>query len=97
MPRAALQYYEKCFFQNKRFVLEAKIWVIADSRYPDGVKYSLVFIDTKTGRKVLLDNHQPKGHHLHLDDNEFTYNYVNDKLLIGDFKSLVFQHFGVSI
>jgi len=97
MAKASLQFYEKNYFENKRFILEAKVWSVEDERYPDGVKYSLVFFDMKTGRKVLLDNHQPKGHHFHLDDAEFPYSYISDKQLIVDFKSYIYQHFGVTV
>ena len=67
------------------------------SRYPDGIKYGLLFVDLKTGRRVLMDNHHPKGHHIHLDDKEQTYEYRNDDKLIEDFKRFVLDHMGVAI
>lgn len=81
-----------------RFIMELKIHEISDDvRYEDGVKYSLVFIDLKNKRRVLMDNHAPKGHHFHLDDKEYLYEYLSDDDLIEKFKSLVMDHFGVKI
>lgn len=97
MAKLLEEYSERNYFDNKRYVLETKIWLLDDHRYPSGVKFSLIFIDTKTGRKVLIDNHHPKGPHIHLDDDEFGYAYVDEKKLIADFKAHVFGHFGVKI
>lgn len=80
---------------KKKYILELSIHRIkSDTRYPDKIKYSLIFMETKTGRKVLMDNHHPKGHHLHLDDLELKYDYVDNDSLILDFKRYVFEHFG---
>lgn len=68
-----------------------------DNRYPDGVKYSLIFLDSKTGDRVLLDNHQPKGPHVHLGQEEISYEYVDDERLLTDFKLFVLQHMGVKL
>lgn len=67
------------------------------SRYSDGIKYGLLLLDLKTGRRVLMDNHHPKGHHIHLDGIGFPYEYKNDEKLIEDFKAFVVDHFGVAI
>ena len=91
------EYSEKAYFEGGRYVLATQIWVVDDRRYSHGVKYSLIFVDTKTGRKVLLDNHHPKGPHVHLDDAEFLYDYRSEKQLVLDFRSFVYQHFGVKI
>lgn len=77
-----------------RFVMEIKVWQVDDRRYPSGLKYSLVFIEKKTGRKVLMDNHFPKKPHLHLDDQEMDYEFIDTARLIDDFRNYVFQHFG---
>ena len=69
--------------------MELRIYSIQNKRYPDRIKYSLIMIDSKSKKKVLMDNHHPKGHHFHLDHKEFEYNYKNE-----DFKNLHFQHFG---
>ena len=97
MGKPRLKFYEKSYLFGRRYVLEAKIWTVDDDRYKDGVKYSLIFVELRSGRKVLLDNHHPKGHHVHLDDQEFGYPYCGDKQLIADFKNYVYQHFGVNI
>jgi hypothetical protein len=97
MAKLIQEFYEKSYFDDRRFILETKIWLLEDKRYPSGVKFSLIFIDTKSGRKVLMDNHHPKGAHIHLDDKEFGYDYRDEKSLIRDFRTFVFQHFGVKI
>ena len=78
-------------------MLETKIWFVEDSRYPASVKYRLIFVDTKSGRRVLIDNHYPKGPHYHLDEKEFAYFYLDERQLVADFRALVFQHFGMNI
>lgn len=97
MGNSRLHFHEKSYVRGRRFLQELKIWYVDDSRYKDGVKYSLIFLELKTGRRVLLDNHHPKGHHIHLDDKEFAYEYRSDKQLVADFKTNVYQHFGVTI
>jgi len=78
--------------------MEMTIYEVGRSaRYPDGIKYGLVCLDLKTGRRVLLDNHHPKGHHVHVDDRQLPYVYVNDDKLIDDFKRLVLEHMRVTI
>lgn len=51
-------------------VSECEVQVGRTDKYPDGLKWGLICIDRVTGKKVLLDNHHPKGPHLHLDDKE---------------------------
>ena len=81
-----------------RFLLEMKIYQVGkSSKYKDGIKYGLILVDTKTGKRVLMDNHHPKGPHIHLDQKEISYEYVSDDKLIQDFKILVFQHMGVQL
>jgi hypothetical protein len=65
-------------------------------RYPRGVKYGLICIDSKTGRKE-LDNHHPKADHVHLDENEISYEFTTPEALVIDFKKLVLEHFGVKL
>ncbi len=67
------------------------------ARYPDGIKYGLLMVDLQTGKKVLMDNHHPKGHHLHIDETERPYEYRGDDELIEDFKRFVLDHMGVAI
>jgi len=80
-----------------RFVMEIKVWRVADKKYPHNLKYSLVFIERATGRKVLMDNHYPKKPHLHLDEIELPYKFVDVGTLLDDFRNHVFQHFGEKI
>jgi len=90
-------YYHKAKLQN-RFVLELNIHYISDSKqYPDNIKYRLICYDTKNRRKILFDNHAPKGHHLHIDENEFPYVFVDENQLIDDFQKHVLDHFGVRL
>lgn len=67
------------------------------TKYPVGIKYGLILIDIKTSKKVLMDNHHPKGPHIHLNEREMPYNFENEDKLIQDFKTLVFENMGVKI
>jgi hypothetical protein len=83
---------------HSRYVIELEILEVEDSvKYPDGIKYALICKDLKTGEYVLLDNHHPKGPHLHVNDDEFEYEYLNDDRLIEDFEKLVAKHLGVKL
>lgn len=96
-PKATPIYYFKEVVQ-KRYILEQTIHAVPlDNRYPDGVKYSLVFWDIKTDDKVLMDNHHPKGPHIHLGEKEMPYEYTDDETLLTDFKKYVLQHMGVKL
>ena len=44
-----------------------------------------------------MDNHHPKGHHVHLDDQERPYEFKNSDLLVDDFKAMVLQHLEVNL
>jgi len=95
--RAQLRYYAKDKIAG-RYVMELSIHEVGESeRYPDGVKYGLFFKDLMTGKFVLLDNHYPKGPHAHIGKEEFSYEYVDDERLIGDFMALIKQEFGVEL
>ncbi|MDP7321419.1 MAG: hypothetical protein QF441_12465 [Bacteriovoracaceae bacterium] len=93
MRKSKLIYYLKEQIKGK-YIMELKIHSVEDKRYANGVKYALLMIDPKSQKKVLMDNHHPKGPHFHLDEEEFDYQYKNDDVLIEDFKKLVLQHFG---
>lgn len=96
-PKATLIYYFRETIQN-RYVLEQSIHgVPLDGRYPDGVKYRFILADTKTGNRVLMDNHHPKGPHVHLGKAEIGYQYTDDQKLLSDFRKFVFQHMGVKL
>ena len=53
---------------------------------PEGVRYRLAFIP-KDARKpsVLYDNHHPKGHHKHINEDEMPYDFSNIERLMADF------------
>jgi len=96
MGKSKLSYYLKEEI-NGKFILELKIHTVTDTNYSEGVKYSLIMINPKTGEKVLMDNHHPKGPHFHLNADEFDYDYKDEDQLIEDFKKLASQHFGVKL
>ena len=80
--------------------MEMSVWEIPKKdlvRFPEGYKYKLILIELKTGKKVLMDNHHPKGHHVHLNDIEFDYVFVDLETLVKDFKSFCLKHMGVSV
>lgn len=64
---------------------------------PDGVKYGLICKDLTSGEFVLLDNHHPKGPHVHVNEQEFAYEYVSDDQLIADFEMFVLKELGVKL
>ncbi|PIR16651.1 MAG: hypothetical protein COV46_07560 [Deltaproteobacteria bacterium CG11_big_fil_rev_8_21_14_0_20_49_13] len=71
--------------------------VSKSARYPEGVKYGLILTEPKTGKQVLMDNHHPKGPHIHINDQELSYEYIDEKKLIKDFKKLVLINMEVKI
>jgi hypothetical protein len=94
---ARLVLWEKQRLQN-RFVLEMKIYAVTKSRkYPLGVRYALILVDTKTAARVLMGNHYPKGPHIHIGASELEYEFVDEDKLIQDFKSLVLENMGVML
>jgi YD repeat-containing protein len=76
------------FTDEVKGIEELKIWEVpVDEKNPDGIRYRLVYIPA--GRKspaVLYDNHHPKGHHKHIEGQEFDYAYSGVDKLIQDFK-----------
>ena len=38
-----------------KYVLEIKVWATNDKWYPSGFKYSLIFIEPSSGKRVLID------------------------------------------
>jgi hypothetical protein len=89
------------FVKNKlhgRYVMEVSIHEVGKSeRYPDGIKYGLICKDLQTDACVLMDNHHPKGPHMHINEVEMAYVYVNDDQLIADFEALVLKHLRVKL
>ena len=97
MGKAILLYWHKAKLKN-RYVLEMKIHRIEETpQYKDGLKYRLILVDLKTNHRVLMDNHHPKGDHIHLDDTEFQYDFINEERLIQDFKQFCLNHMGVTL
>lgn len=95
--KATLIYAHKARLQE-HYVLEMEIHRVGkSSRYRDGLKYGLILTDLNSSKKVLMDNHHPKGPHIHLDELEMPYDFVDEIKLIKDFKELVLQHMGIKI
>ena len=95
--KAVLVYWHKARLQG-RYVLEMEIYEVDKSaRYRDGVKYGLILTDLRGGKRVLMDNHHPKGPHIHLDDRQISYQYIDVERLVKDFKALVLTHMEVKI
>jgi hypothetical protein len=65
--------------------------------YPHGVKYRFIAINLRTKNRVLMDNHQPKGDHIHINNNEESYQYTSIENLFKDFRELVKIHMGENI
>lgn len=57
----------------------------------------MICIDRVSGKKVLMDNHKPKGPHYHINSNEFGYEFESLDQLIIDFRNLIFAHLGVQL
>jgi hypothetical protein len=96
--KAEAVFHQKLYLEGQRYVVEMEVLRVDDAyRFPDGVKYGLICVDRKTGRKVLMDNHYPKGHHQHVGELEAPYNYRGLDQLIDDFKYLVNSELGVKL
>jgi len=90
-------YYSKSNIHN-HYIVELNIWQIrGNKKFPDNIKYNLICIDTKSGNKILFDNHVPKSNHYHINDNEYKYEFISEKKLIVDFKQLVLDKLGIII
>ncbi len=95
--KATLVYWHKARIHD-RYILEMEIFKITKSaKYPEGIKYGLILTDPKTGRRVLMDNHHPKKHHIHINNQELTYEYTDEDRLIKDFKAIVLANMEVKI
>lgn len=90
-------FWQKSRLQD-RYVIELSIHEVGDPvKYPDGVKYRMACVDLLTGRKILMDNHHPKGPHAHLNGSEVSYIFSNVSELMRDFKRLVLEHLEVKL
>ena len=90
--KAVLKFHEKYRFDD-RYIIEISFYEVNETKlYPHGVKYGLICYDSKSGDRVLIDNHHPKSHHIHLGSKELAYEFVSPEQLIKDFKKYVFEH-----
>jgi hypothetical protein len=71
--------------------------VLNSKQYPDALKWGLICNDRVSGKKVLMDNHHPKGPHFHIDDDEFPYEFTDLDELVDDFRRIINEHLGVQI
>jgi hypothetical protein len=95
--KARLVYWHKAKLQG-RYILEMKLYEVRRSaQYPDGVRYHMILADPMTGRRVLMDNHHPKGPHLHLDSVEMLYDYADENQLVEDFRMWAFKHMEIEL
>lgn len=91
--RAAPVFREKRIVVNKNSedvaIVEIKVWEIQKSKdYPEGRKFSLFL--TSGGKIIVgMDNHKPKGPHLHIGVSELSYRYFDDETLLSDFWDFV--------
>lgn len=95
--KAVLVRHEK-FIVRRRYLIEISVHQVPRSHsYKDGLKWGLICIDRISGKKVLMDNHHPKGSHIHIDDDEMPYSFRGLDKLVNDFRQLVTEHMGVQI
>ena len=68
-------------------IAELKVWDVGEStHYPEGIKFSLFLVQPESGEIILgIDNHKPKGPHLHMDGREQPYSFKTIDQLIEDF------------
>ncbi len=66
-------------------IVEARIIKVSQSAsYPEGLRYAVVYIH-QNRRVVGYDNFEQKGHHKHLEDEEFPYHFESVEKLLKDF------------
>lgn len=86
------------FIVRRRYVVEISVHQVPKSeRYRDGLKWGLICVDQVTAMRVLMDNHHPKGPHIHIDNDELPYDFQDLDQLVIDFRRLVNEHMGVQI
>lgn len=95
--RARRLFWQKSRLQD-RYVLELSIHEVGDPvKYPNGIKYGLICVDLATGKKVIMDNHHPKGPHIHLNEQQHHYSFKDVQTLMNDFRRLVLEHLEVKL
>lgn len=67
MSKAKVIRNQSISFADGAFEAQVKVYEVAKSlKFPDGFKIRCALIETRTGDlRVLLDNHEPFGYHLH--------------------------------
>jgi hypothetical protein len=72
-------------------IAELKVIEVPESAYyPDGLKFSMFLVLKESGQVLVgLDNHKPKGPHLHLYGDEVPYEFKSTDQLVEDFWRLV--------
>lgn len=95
--RAALVRHEK-FLLRGRYLIEISVHKVTRSQqYKDGLKWGLICIDQISKKRVLMDNHHPKGPHIHIDATEVPYEFASLDQLVIDFRRILTEHLGVQI
>src|SRR5262249_18411006 len=87
--KARLLFHEKRLLLHRKSndygIMEIKIWKVErNQHYPDAKKFSL-FLVSKQETVIGIDNHKPKGPHLHMGNVEVIYDYQSDEKLLSDF------------
>jgi len=60
---------------------------VSDS-YPEGIKYSFTYI--KDEKRILaIDNYNSEGHHIHIEDMKFPFDFIDLETTRKIFKRLV--------
>ena len=73
--RARLLFRHKQSYEDGEIV-ELKAWAVArSSAKPEGLKYSMVYIDANGQRILGYDNAEGKGHHRHVGGDETPFNF----------------------
>lgn len=95
--KARLVRHEK-FIVRRRFIIEITVHELPKTKhYPDGLKWGLICLDQLTQKRILMDNHHPKGPHIHIDRDELPYLFKGLDQLVDDFRKLITEHMGVQI
>ena len=76
---------------DEEAIAELKVFQVPISiHYPEGLKYSLFLVFKDSGKLIIgVDNHKPKGPHLHIGNNESVYIFRSMDELVDDFWPLV--------
>ncbi|MFH1053743.1 MAG: DUF6516 family protein [Candidatus Woesearchaeota archaeon] len=87
IPYGTARYILKQKLSDDEYITELRlIKVPKDQNHPEGIRYTLVLIDKKTGKRIIgFDNFERKGHHIHINNIEFPYEFRGIFKLIQDF------------